>query len=120
MPQYMLSVMQPVGEPPPPEVLGPIIENVKAVNDEMRAAGAWVFTAHLHPAHTATVLRSSGEDVLVTDGPYLEAKEHVGGFNVIEAPDLDAALRWAEQATVACLAPVEVRPFQEEPEEGQG
>ena len=79
----------------------------------MQAAGAWVFAGGLHPPQTATVVRTSEQgDVLLTDGPYLEGKEHIGGVWVIEAPDLDAALAWAAKATAACRQPVEVRPFQ--------
>ena len=110
MPQYLLSIQQPAGDPPPPEVLGPIMEKVQAVADEMRAAGAWVFAAGLYPPDTATVLRPDGDDVLVTDGPYVEGKEHVGGFDVIEAPDLDAALEWGRKLARATTLPIEVRP----------
>jgi hypothetical protein len=110
MPQYLLSHIQPVGDPPPPEVLDPIMRNVRAVADEMRAAGVWVFAAGLHPTHTATVLKPDGEDVLVVDGPYAEGKEHVGGITLIEAPDLDAALEWGRKMAKASTLPVEVRP----------
>jgi hypothetical protein len=110
MPQYLLSLIQPDGDPPPPEVLDPIMRDVTAVADEMRAAGAWVFAAGLHPAHTATVLKPEGADVLVVDGPYVEGKEHVGGFNVIEAADLDAALEWGRKLARATTLPIEVRP----------
>ena len=116
MKQYLLSIYQPDGDPPPPEVLEPIMKDVEAVDAEMRAAGAWVFTGGLHPPDTATVLRADGGDVLVTDGPYPEGKGHVGGFWVIKAADLDAALAWAAAASRACANPVEVRPFQEEAE----
>ncbi len=111
MKQYLLSIYQPDGDPPPPEVLEPIMKDIEAVNAEMRAAGAWVFTGGLHPPDTATVLRADGGDVLVTDGPFAEGKEHIGGFWIIRAPDLDAALDWARKATSACKLPVEVRPM---------
>ncbi len=111
MRHYMLSIYQPDGDPPPPEVLEPIMRDINAVNDEMKAAGAWVFTGGLHPPDTATVLRPSGGDVLITDGPFAEGKEHVGGFWIIRAADLDEALAWARKATVACTLPVEVRPM---------
>jgi hypothetical protein len=111
MRQYLLSIYQPDGEPPAPEVLEPIMRDIGAVDQEMRAAGAWVFTGGLHAPDTATVLRASGDDVLVTDGPYAEGKEHVGGFWIIRAADLDEALAWARKATVACTLPVEVRPM---------
>ncbi|PSL05180.1 hypothetical protein CLV30_10443 [Haloactinopolyspora alba] len=112
MKQYLLSIYQPDGDPPPPEVLDPIMRDVDAVKDEMKAAGVWVFSGGLHPASTATVVRADGDDVLTTDGPYVESKEHVGGFTVIEVADLDAALEWGGKLTRALsLLPVEVRPF---------
>jgi hypothetical protein len=110
VPQYLLSLIQPDGPMPAPEVLGPIMRDVAAVTERMRAAGAWVFSAGLHPAETATVVRPAGEDFLVTDGPYAEAKEHVGGFTVVEAEDLDAALAWGREVARATTLPVEVRP----------
>lgn len=87
---------------------------VDAVNQELMAAGAWVFGGGLQPASSATVLRPSGGDVSMTDGPYAESKEQMGGFWVIEAPDFDAALEWARKCSIACEGPVEVRPFQGE------
>jgi hypothetical protein len=86
---------------------------VDAVNKEMEAAGAWVFGAGLQPASSATVVRSDAGDVSMTDGPYAETKEQMGGFWVIEAPDFDAALVWARKATDACEGPVELRPMQD-------
>src|SRR5262245_54778482 len=97
MKQYLLSVYQPDGDPPPPEVLEPIMQDLDALNQEMKAAGAWVFSAGLHPASTATVVRVKDGDVLVTDGPYTEGKEHLGGFTIVRAPDLDAALEWGRR-----------------------
>lgn len=115
MKQYLLSVYQPgVGDPPPPEVLEPIMRDVEALREEMRAAGAWVFSGGLHPPGTATVLRPRDDDVLITDGPYIEGKEHLGGFTIIKAPDLDAALEWGRKAARATTLPIEVRPFQGE------
>ena len=114
MPRYLISLIQPDGGTPPPEVLGPIMRDVAAVADQMRAAGAWVFAAGLHPPETATVVRPAGDDVLVTDGPYVEAKEHVGGFTLIEADDLDAALTWGRAMARATTLPVEVRPVANE------
>jgi hypothetical protein len=87
------------------------MRDVGVVDAELRAAGAWVFTGGLHPADTATVLRAADGDVLITDGPFAEGKEHIGGFWIIRAPDLDAALGWARKAAVACRLPVEVRPM---------
>ena len=82
-----------------------------AFNEELMAAGAWVFAGGLYSKSSATVVRASDGDVSMTDGPYAESKEQMGGFWVIKAADLDAALEWAGKATVACGAPVEVRPF---------
>lgn len=112
MPQYLLSIYQPDGEAPPPEVLDPIMRDLEAVNAEIRAAGAWVFSGGLHPPGTATVVRLKGDDVLMTDGPYVEGKEHIGGFTVVEAPDLDAALEWGRKLARAITLPIEVRPMQ--------
>ena len=112
MTQYLLSIYQPDGDPPPPEVLDPIMRGVEAVNTELRAAGAWVFAGGLHPPSTATVVRLKGSDVLTTDGPYMEGKEHIGGFTVIQAPDLDAALEWGRKFARAITLPIEVRPLQ--------
>lgn len=83
-------------------------------NTELESAGAWVFAGGLHPASSATVVRSTGGEVSMTDGPFAESKEQMGGFWVIEAPDLDAALEWARKGAAACEGPVEVRPFQGE------
>ncbi len=112
MPQYLLSIYQPDGAAPPPEVLGPIMREVGAVRDEMKAAGVWVFAAGLFPPSTATVVRSKNGELLMTDGPFVEGKEHIGGFNVIRANDLDAALAWAEKLARATTLPIEVRPMQ--------
>jgi len=110
MAQYLLSIYQPDGEPPPPEVLEPVIRDIHALNEGLKAAGAWVFTRALYPATSATVVRVKGAEVLVTDGPYVEGKEHVGGFWLIDVPDLDAALSWARRAAKATTLPIEVRP----------
>jgi hypothetical protein len=87
---------------------------VGAFNDELQRTGTWVFGAGLHPASSATVVRSAGGEVSMTDGPYAETKEQMGGFWIIEAPDLDAALDLAGRAAAACEGPVEVRPMQGE------
>lgn len=113
MKQYLLSIYQPHGDPPPPEVLDPVMAELAAFEDELKQAGAWVFSGALHEPSTATVLRAGDGDVLTTDGPYVESKEFLGGFTIIRAPDLDAALAWARRyaATLEPLA-IEVRPFQ--------
>jgi hypothetical protein len=110
MKQYMLSVYQPDGTTPPPEVLGPIMEQVGKWRAELQAAGAWVFTGALHAPSTATVLRIAGGEVVMTDGPFTEGKEHLGGFTVIDVADLDEALDWARQFAEITGLPLEVRP----------
>src|ERR1700752_262728 len=97
MKQYLLSVYQPDGPAPSPEFLGEVMRNVYAVREEMKRAGAWVFAAGLHAPSTATVIRVKGDEVLMTDGPFTEGKEHLGGFSIIKAPDLDAALEWGRK-----------------------
>jgi hypothetical protein len=89
---------------------------VDAFNQRLQAAGAWVFGGWLMPPSTATVVRMQEGKALLTDGPFTETKEQLGGFWVIQAQDLDAALTWSMEAATACMAPVEVRPFQDEPE----
>ena len=111
MNQYLLSIYQPDGEAPPPPVLQAVMRDVDALREEMKAAGAWVFTAGLHPPSTATVVRVQDGQLLTTDGPFAEGKEHIGGFSVINAADLDAALEWASKLARATTLPIEVRPF---------
>lgn len=113
MKQYLLSVYQPDGDPPPPEILGAIMRDVYAVQQEMKDAGVWVFTAGLHAADVATVVRVKDGQTLVTDGPFAEGKEHIGGFTIIEAPDLDVALAWGRKLAQATTLPIEVRPVRE-------
>jgi hypothetical protein len=120
MTQYLLAVHSYDNE-------GGLVENVDrdemqsrfaatgALNDKMVERGVWVFGGGLVPPTSATIVRHQGGDVLITDGPWPETKEHVGGFWVIEASDLDAALDWATQAATACGEAIEVRPFQDEP-----
>lgn len=115
MKQYMVSVWHVEGEEAPSaEEMQQIFADVDAFNAKLAAAGAEVFATGLHPPDTATVVRAKGGDVLTTDGPFAEAKEQIGGFWIIKAPDLDAALDWAGQASAACHGPVEVRPLQED------
>jgi hypothetical protein len=117
MKQYLLSIYQPDGDPPPPEILEPIMRDIHTVEQEMKAAGVWVFSGGLHTPSTATVLRLRDGDLLMTDGPFAEGKEHLGGFTIIKAPDLDAALEWgAKLARAIAGLPIEVRPFQGEAE----
>src|SRR5262245_747035 len=116
MKQYLLSVHMVEGqEPPKPEIMQQMYKDVEALNSRMRAEGAWVFAGGLHPSASATVVCIKDGEVLTTDGPFAETKEHLGGFWIIKAEDLDAALGWATEATKACQGPVEVRPFQEAP-----
>lgn len=118
MKQYLLSIYQPDGDPPPPGVLEPIMRDVNAVKEEMKAAGVWVFSGGLHSPGSATVVRQRDGDLLTTDGPYVEGKEHVGGFTIINVPDLDSALEWGGKlAKAVALLPIEVRPFEDEAEE---
>jgi hypothetical protein len=112
MPQYLLSVYQPDGEPPPPQVLAPIMASLRDWEDRLRSAGSWVFAAGLRPASTATVLRTGDGDVAITDGPFTEGKEHLGGFTVIDASDLDAAMAWGQQLAEITSLPIEIRPLQ--------
>ena len=114
MKQYLLSIYQPDGPPPPPEFLDRVMRDVDALIREAKDAGAWVFNGGLHPPSTATVLRLQDGDVLTTDGPFAEGKEHLGGCCIIKAPDLDSALEWGRKATRATTLPIEVRPFQDE------
>jgi hypothetical protein len=115
MKRYLLSIYQPEGPAPPPEVLDGIMRELEELNEEIRSAGAWVFAAGLHPPSTATVLRPQAEEMLTTDGPFAEGKEHVGGFTIVKAPDLDAALDWGRRLARATALPVEVRPLQDSP-----
>ncbi|HEV2372000.1 MAG TPA: YciI family protein [Streptosporangiaceae bacterium] len=112
MPQYLLSIYQPDGGVPDAETMAGIMTGLHRLNEELRESGSWVFTGGLHSASSATVVRGDG---MVTDGPYAEGKEHIGGIYVITAPDLDAALGWGRKAAAATTLPVEVRPFQDVP-----
>ena len=112
MAQYLLTVVEPSGGgEPEPEALEQIMKDVGAVDQAMRDQGIWVFAGGLYPPDRATVLRPAGDDVLVTDGPFAEGKEHVGGFSIIDVDDLDAALDWGRQLARATTLPIEVRPF---------
>jgi hypothetical protein len=116
MKQYLISMYQPDGELPP-ELLAKVMAEIGAIRTELQGAGAWVFGGGLHAPSTATVLRLKDGDVLITDGPFTEGKEHLGGFTIIKAPDLDAALEWARRYALVTTLPIEVRPFQGEAED---
>src|SRR5919106_6305070 len=114
MAKYLLSVHSVEGEAGAPmtnEDMQQYMKQINVLEDEMKSAGAWVFGGALHGPDTATVVRMAGGEVLMTDGPFLESKEHLGGFYIIEAADLDAALGWASKVTALVGAPIEVRPF---------
>jgi hypothetical protein len=115
MRQYLLSVVEPgEGDPPAPAEMAAIASGVEALDRRMRDAGVWVFSGGLFPPATATVLRPGRDgDVLMSDGPFIEGKEHLGGFCVIAVADLDEALEWGAQAMRATGLPIEVRPFRE-------
>jgi hypothetical protein len=112
MKQFLLSIYQPEGGLPPPEVLGKIMRDLDVVNQEIKAAGAWVFAGGLPPLHTSRVARIKDGEVMTTDGPFAETKEFLGGIYIILAPDLDAALDWGGKIARATTLPIEVRPFQ--------
>jgi hypothetical protein len=114
MKQYLLSIYQPDGDPPPPEVLAKVMRNVTRVREEMQAAGVWVFGGGLHPPETATVMRVDGAKTERSEGPFLGGSEHLGGVTVITAADQEAALTWGRKLARATTLPVEVRAFQGE------
>ena len=119
MARYMFSVHSVEGGGGPArtqEEMQQMMKDIGVLEEEMKSAGAWVFGGALHEADTATVVRMSDGEVLTTDGPFAESKEHLGGFYIIEAEDLDAALVWASKTTAAVGAPIEVRPFWEMPD----
>ena len=114
MSHYLLSVVTPADgdtTPPSPEEMTAIMGRVEAVQQRVRDAGAWVFAGGLEAPSTATVIRPQGDDLVLVDGPFAEGKEYLGGFSVVDAPDLDAALDWGREYTRAIGLPIEVRPF---------
>ena len=117
MTQYLLSVWHSPDNPVPddPAVMQQAFKQVDAFNAELQASGSWVFAGGLHEPSSATVVRGTDSDPIITDGPFAETKEQLGGFWIIEVPDLDAAIEWAAKGSTACMGPVEVRPFQSEP-----
>ena len=112
MSQYLLSIYQADGGVPDAEAMARIATDLHRLNEELRESGSWVFTGGLHAPGRATVVRADG---LITDGPYVEGKEHIGGIYIITAPDLDAALAWGRKAAAATTLPIEVRPFHDVP-----
>lgn len=117
MRKYLLSVHSVAGEvhdPMTDEQIQHVTRQVRALEEEMKSAGAWVFGGRLHQPDTATVVRVANGEVLTTDGPFAESKDHLGGFYIVEAANLDAALVWASRTTAIVGAPIEVRPFQDE------
>jgi hypothetical protein len=114
MPRYMLSVHSDERAPRAPmtdEDMRRSFEQLGQVEEAMKSTGTWVFSGKLHEPATATVVRVDGGELLTTDGPFVESREHLGGFYIIDAPDLDAALGWAAKVTGVIGAPIEVRPF---------
>jgi hypothetical protein len=121
MKQYLLSIYQPDGPLPARDALDKIMEDMNAFIDETKTSGAWVFNGGLHIPSTATVVRVRDGEALMTDGPFAEGKEHIGGFVIVKARELDSALEWARKLARILTLPgndaglaVEVRPFQEE------
>ena len=110
--KYLVAIHHPDDYDPSVAEDEAMSRDIDALNDQMQAAGVRIFVGGLHPASSAKSLRPKpGGEVLITDGPYLETKEHVGGLWVLEAADLDEALAWGHKAALACRVPVEVRPF---------
>lgn len=116
MNSYLLSIWYPAGSvQPPPESLQKIMVDVAAVREDMIAAGVWVFAGGLHPPSSATVVQLRNGEILTTDGPFAESKEHLGGITIIRVADLDAALEWGRRLARAIPGVgIEVRPFQDD------
>jgi hypothetical protein len=113
MPNYLLSVCYPVdATPPPPDELAAIMTRVGLLRADMQSQGVWVFGGGLHDPSSATVVEDRDGVVTMTDGPFIESKEQIGGITIIDVPDLDAALAWGVRKAAAIGVPIEVRPFQ--------
>lgn len=112
MPLYQLSVCYPAGSvQPEPATLETIMRDVSAVGQQMVDAGVWVFSGGLGDPSTATTVLEQDGDVVLTDGPFIESKEQIGGLTILEASDLDEAIAWARKVSAATTTPIEVRPF---------
>jgi len=115
MSQYLLSTYaadgEPPSQPPSPEAMGAMLERIVALEADMDASGTFVFGGHLHGPDAATVVRMSNAELVMTDGPFVESKEHISGFYIIDADDLDAALGWAGRVSECIGRPIEVQPF---------
>src|SRR2546421_4030698 len=114
MKRYLLSIYQPDGDPPPPEALEKVMQDVGALIQEIKAAGAWVFNGGLHAPSTATVVQLRDGEVLMTDGPFAEGKEYIGGICIVKAAALDAALEGGRKVARATTPPLEVAPVLDE------
>jgi hypothetical protein len=120
MKTYLITLYSPDGPPPPEVDLAAVMAEIETINDDIRAAGGWVFAGGLGDLAAATTIRTSGSgEPLLTDGPFLEAKEHLGGLSIVRAPDYDVALGWAQRTAKATGLPVEIRPFVDEHDPGQ-
>jgi hypothetical protein len=115
MKHYLLALYQPQrgGERPPPEVLDKVMQDVRAIREEMKASGAWVFSGGLDAPDKTSVLKADGHDVFTTDGPFVASKEHIAGMTIVRVPDREAALAWARKLIKVTGMPIEVRPFLE-------
>jgi len=111
---YLIGIYHPDGGTLPPERMATVMRDVVAIQRELKATDSWVFGGGLFPSSTATVVRVKDGETLMTDGPFIEGKEHVGGFSIIRAPDLDVALEWGKRYAQALGVPIEVRPFRDE------
>jgi len=116
MSHFMLSMYQPDGGQPPPEFLEKVMTDLSVFNKEITDAGGWVYTGGLDDAGKATVFKLAGDEVVSTEGPYTPGTEHLGGFWIVDAPDIDTALGWGRHATALTGLPTEVRAFREDPD----
>ncbi|MEU6017981.1 YciI family protein [Streptomyces sp. NPDC047515] len=120
MPKYLLSVVDDESSRKrTADQAQPIFEAVDAFNEKLRQEGSWVFAGGLAEPATATTVDARGGEVVLADGPFVETKEYLGGFWVIQVPDLDVALKLAAQASRACDGKVEVRPFEADPQDAE-